>query len=229
MAADNKPLKYLRYAIGEILLVVIGILLALQINTWNENRKSNMREMKLLTELKTNLHINVQNLEKDIESQTQSAKVIDKLLDHLDHKRPYTDSLAYYFSMADYAPDVVLSSSAFETLKSSGLELISTDTLRSTIINLFEIYYPTLMQETKRLEDQLWPTAAVPMYQKHFRREQKDFYTVNDYQALLDDKEFTNMLSFRGNLRKQSTIRKIKAKDQTLNVLAMIHKELSND
>ena len=36
LADDNKPLKYLRYAIGEILLVVIGILIALQINAWNE-------------------------------------------------------------------------------------------------------------------------------------------------------------------------------------------------
>ena len=39
MADDNRPLKYARYAIGEILLVVIGILIALQVNTWNEQRK----------------------------------------------------------------------------------------------------------------------------------------------------------------------------------------------
>jgi hypothetical protein len=36
LADDNKPLKYMRYAVGEILLVVIGILIALQINNWNE-------------------------------------------------------------------------------------------------------------------------------------------------------------------------------------------------
>lgn len=40
MANDHKPVKYLRYAIGEIFLVVIGILIALQVNNWNENRKS---------------------------------------------------------------------------------------------------------------------------------------------------------------------------------------------
>ena len=39
MADDNKPLKYMRYAIGEIVLVVIGILIALQINNWNEEQK----------------------------------------------------------------------------------------------------------------------------------------------------------------------------------------------
>ena len=38
MADDNRPVKYMRYAIGEILLVVIGILIALQVNNWNEER-----------------------------------------------------------------------------------------------------------------------------------------------------------------------------------------------
>ncbi len=40
MADDNRPLKYARYAIGEIVLVVIGILIALQINEWNEVKKN---------------------------------------------------------------------------------------------------------------------------------------------------------------------------------------------
>ena len=51
LADDNKPLKYLRYAIGEIVLVVIGILIALQINNWNEGRKDRVLEKKLLENL----------------------------------------------------------------------------------------------------------------------------------------------------------------------------------
>ncbi|WP_019669390.1 DUF6090 family protein [Eudoraea adriatica] len=51
LADENKPLKYLRYAIGEILLVVVGILIALQINNWNETQKARSEEKALLENL----------------------------------------------------------------------------------------------------------------------------------------------------------------------------------
>ena len=51
LADDNKPIKYFRYAIGEIVLVVIGILIAVQINNWNENRKDSI-DLKYFDTLK---------------------------------------------------------------------------------------------------------------------------------------------------------------------------------
>ena len=64
MADDNKPLKYLRYAIGEILLVVIGILIALSINNWNESQKMNKWEQRFLIDLKSELKSNLIQLER---------------------------------------------------------------------------------------------------------------------------------------------------------------------
>jgi len=55
MADDHKPVKYIRYAVGEILLVVIGILIALQINNWNQDRKDRAVEIKYLKNLKRDL------------------------------------------------------------------------------------------------------------------------------------------------------------------------------
>ena len=52
----NKTGKYLKYAIGEIVLVVIGILIALQVNNWNESRKQNIKEKFILERLLTDLN-----------------------------------------------------------------------------------------------------------------------------------------------------------------------------
>ena len=54
---NNQMGKYFKYAIGEILLVVIGILIALSINNWNENRKQQHVELQLLEQLKKDLFV----------------------------------------------------------------------------------------------------------------------------------------------------------------------------
>lgn len=63
LAAQNKTAAYLRYAIGEIILVVIGILIALQINNWNENRLEKRSENKILGNLHSEFAENLKNLE----------------------------------------------------------------------------------------------------------------------------------------------------------------------
>jgi sensor domain CHASE-containing protein len=55
MLTENKFSKYLLYAVGEIILVVIGILIALQINNWNEKEKLKAEEVKFLKNFKQSL------------------------------------------------------------------------------------------------------------------------------------------------------------------------------
>ena len=55
MVTEDKFSKYLLYAIGEIILVVIGILIALQINNSNDNRTENKREIAYLKNIKLDL------------------------------------------------------------------------------------------------------------------------------------------------------------------------------
>lgn len=64
LADDNKPIKYLRYAIGEILLVVIGILIALQVNNWNEIRKQDIKRNFYLSSLLGDLNENAAYIQK---------------------------------------------------------------------------------------------------------------------------------------------------------------------
>ena len=71
---ENKTSKYFKYAIGEIILVVIGILIALQINDWNENRKNSIAEQKLLNALLIEFESNLKILEDNIKLNDSNIK-----------------------------------------------------------------------------------------------------------------------------------------------------------
>ncbi len=66
LLTENEFSKYLIYAIGEIFLVVIGILLALQINNWNQSRKTEALEKSVLTDLRNELNANISRLDSII-------------------------------------------------------------------------------------------------------------------------------------------------------------------
>jgi len=68
LAHDNKPLKYLRYAVGEIVLVVIGILIALQINAWNTNRIDAQKEKEYINRLTSELKKEISSF-KDLQKE----------------------------------------------------------------------------------------------------------------------------------------------------------------
>ena len=63
LMSENKTSKYFKYAIGEIVLVVIGILIALSINNWNENRKEIENQRKLFSNLKIDFQNRLNELE----------------------------------------------------------------------------------------------------------------------------------------------------------------------
>ena len=86
-ADDNKPLKYLRYAIGEIVLVVIGILIALQINTWNENRKERSERDYVVHELLAEFQVNLELLRRNVDSNKGLISQMDSMLHELKSMR----------------------------------------------------------------------------------------------------------------------------------------------
>ncbi|NJN49867.1 MAG: hypothetical protein HC798_00105 [Polaribacter sp.] len=95
---ENKTSKYLKYAIGEIVLVVIGILIALQINNWNEERKNKTEEKQVLSSLLANLKDIHQQSKQFLEEENQLKFSIINLLginedDSQNFKENITDSI----------------------------------------------------------------------------------------------------------------------------------------
>lgn len=82
LLSKGKILSYFKYAVGEILLVVIGILIALQINNWNEKNKKEVLEQEALYNLKADFELNIKELEFIINRTESSMDIIIEILNH---------------------------------------------------------------------------------------------------------------------------------------------------
>ena len=80
LLTENKFSKYLIYAIGEIILVVIGILIALQINNQNIHKQERLIEKTYLIALKEEFEININKLDETIDLNTNLIDNTDKLV-----------------------------------------------------------------------------------------------------------------------------------------------------
>jgi hypothetical protein len=134
----NKTGKYLKYAIGEIILVVIGILIALQINQWNENRKEN-NALKTLTEnLNNEFQKNLKELEIDLSRVKNTITASNTLLSYTGLKNVEVDniiidSLIFYavsnptWNPSSYVLNDIKNSGKLSTLKNENLKLLLYD------------------------------------------------------------------------------------------------------
>ena len=146
MADDNKPMKYMRYAIGEIILVVIGILIALQINNWNENRKAlnlaNENYRNLLTSLKQD-SITVQiTIERNMLGLDALRKIIplEKNEELLELTEENLNKYLMQFSFAGRS--FIPKSGVYNLITSNnGFDLMKSDKIKSLLINLYDYQY----------------------------------------------------------------------------------------
>ena len=94
LLSENKFSKYMIYAIGEIILVVIGILIALQINNWNEQRKDRAKEHILLNQLREDYQANLTQLEEKMATREKMIISAVELLEAFDYpERANRDSV----------------------------------------------------------------------------------------------------------------------------------------
>jgi len=134
---QNKTGKYFKYAIGEIVLVVIGILIALSINNWNEDRKLAAQEIKILKEIKSELALALFDLKNDAEDLQRNLNSAGIIYNTILQKKNYHDSLRSHFLLSIDGEDFSAKQSAFESLKSVGLETISNDSIRAKITDVY--------------------------------------------------------------------------------------------
>ena len=165
LLTDNKFSKYLLYAIGEILLVVIGILIALQINNNNEARKQRVQELHYLKNLRTDLVLNIAELDRYISTRNARIESANYVLEHFEGK-PLTDLNAFAFHTTNIYiwQKFTQQDNTFQELVNSGnLALISNDSIKNGLLNLQALY-----KKLKNEEEHFRYDAEVLLYEPSY-------------------------------------------------------------
>ena len=159
LLSENKFSKYLIYAIGEIILVVIGILIALQINNWNEQKKLEQREATILRELHEDFKSNKEQLDSIIQFNKETIRACQKVLllsKSIDLKKLKSDktnfqrldSLMYYHNLAFANKSFNPKTGTVNSLiNSSTFEIIKNDSLRRYLLSWNDVLNDYLEEE----------------------------------------------------------------------------------
>lgn len=148
---QNRVTRYLVYALGEILLVVIGILMALQVNNWNEERKLKKQKSILLESLKTEFEENQNRLNIILNFIAQREEYARNLLAILEQLPSRVDSIETVFALerAGFVHYFNPTLPTYEEMKSSGtLSLIENKDLKRRMAD-----YQTFLEYSFRIED----------------------------------------------------------------------------
>lgn len=134
--------RYLIYAIGEILLVVIGILIALQVNNSNQKRLDKKKEALLLKEIHTEFKFNKAEMQNTREyyslAKNNASKIIS--LFPIQPENVDLDSLANYLDGITFNPSFDVSRGSIENLKyASSFEIISNEELRTLLLRFDDL------------------------------------------------------------------------------------------
>ena len=132
LAQDNNLYKYSRYAIGEIVLVVVGILIALQINNWNGIRLERLEEQKILRILHSEFLFNKKELDRNMAKASRLRKNCDSLLHYFRTDAKPEDAwtsnvLSHLTAYSSFDPS---QGALGEAISSGKLHILHNDSLR---------------------------------------------------------------------------------------------------
>ena len=205
LLTENKVSKYLLYAIGEIILVVIGILIALSINNWNENRKSRVIELKVLKQIEGDLSKNLSQLDRAANAMEEIRKSCEIIINVWENKSKYSDTLSHHFFKSTWSGVgymTGIATSGYDNLENLGFDLIQNDSIRESIIHVFGKRFPQLLNQFNTPNE-------YAIYKEHYLKTFLIDYDNNwvpfDYEKLLSDQFYYSILNNnRTSLRHRS-------------------------
>ncbi len=252
MIKENRASKYLLYAIGEIILVVIGILIALSINNWNEKQKDLKQEQLILKQLKSEYQSNLVQLEEKILMRNQGLEACNNLLNQIDHPESINEG-ELYKSLSLIMRDPTFDPIKNDIVGSEKLRLIQNQELTSILSNWSsevyqvqeleleykkfrtEIIIPCYMRlgVSRNLNNALWkdgytPTEALDKKYNHkftIKPTKKDL----DFLKVLNDVELEGIIGQVITFNQITNLQSQTLRDRIINMLAVIENEIDKE
>ena len=213
MADDNRPLKYARYAVGEIVLVVIGILIALQINTWNNEQIEKRKEQSILIGLHETFSNNLENVNWVISNTNASFSASKKIMSKMGPEvtnLSITELDSLISHMINYSTYDPSTGTVDEIINSGNLNIIQNKALKVNISNWSGMFTDvnkdveiannhafnlllSYLNKKINLKNVAIPKEITEPTQMNIK--DKSHFPAN-YDALMQDLEFENLLHF---------------------------------
>lgn len=235
---EGKNSKYLKYAIGEIILVVIGILIALQVNNWNENRISNTKKEKLLHALKIEFTSNLTQLDKVLYFDSIVLEGTKRLMaiDPENLMEITSDSMPNWLQNTSFRWTFNPINGALRSGISSGqIHLIKNDSLVNLLFGWQDFVADSRENEERCVAAVI---AARPIIEKYIRNldyrrtyitELRKSRFPSDYQSLFTDPLFEDYLGERYLSMNEALFELKQVKKQNNLILELIDLELNKD
>jgi hypothetical protein len=154
----NKTGKYFKYAVGEIVLVVIGILIALQINNWNEQRKDRIIEKQILDEMLISLKSDNDTFKMLENRLMEKDSAIQKILDLRElGELPFGKSFGGLIGIARQTIRFTYDRSPYENLVAIGINKMSNKELLKSINKYYNQYLPRGVKFMEVIEEEYRP------------------------------------------------------------------------
>jgi len=237
LTEQEKVRKYFFYAVGEILLVVIGILIAFQIDNWNEDRIQRKQELKILTQIQTDLVTTDEEIDGLLTKLEISGNSADSVIQSF-KKKKLANGFSYQISVIHRRFFFTAATSGYAQLQGALGTVVRNDELRNKLVQLYESDFQQILKIEEMIANHLDETLnplsnslfeiqiGVEFKINTFDDNALDFYDPVEPEALVSNIEYANTIITQQRLFEIQTNQLQQTKEGIEQILPMLQEDI---
>lgn len=219
--------QYCWYAVGEVVLIFFGITLALAFEDWSQERQLRGQEFSALNDIAENLSANIDSLSVDLQTDSTRLEDCRRAILIVEERSAWQPESGELFESCRYWTSPYLQFAAYDSLKVRGTNLLSSQSLRISIVRLYEETYAIHIGDHDREQWDFQSAVVLPIWNRYLRETPDGNTEPSSYDALLASEEFLNLLNNRSSLLSKSIDKQKDSLEDTREVLAAVEDELA--